>query len=203
MATTAATLTTITPMTIMRTTIRPDGGASSIRPTTRTSARCTWCSRSSRASSARAMSIAIRAELMYPGHPDLPRHPHLQRVRDLARPDHDLLHGDAGDDRRLRQLVRAADDRRARHGVPAHEQHLVLAAAGLVRAAADLDLRRGRTGRQRRRRGLDACTRRCRPRAIPGRRSISPSCRCIWPAPRRSSAPSTSSPRSSTCARRA
>jgi cytochrome c oxidase subunit 1 len=47
-----------------------------------------------------AMSIAIRAELMYP-------------VRDLARPDHDLLHGDAGDDRRLRQLVRAADDRRA------------------------------------------------------------------------------------------
>ena len=33
------------------------------------------------------------------------------------------------------------------------------------------------------------------------RRSISPSCRCIWPAPRRSSAPSTSSPPSSTCAR--
>ena len=32
-------------------------------------------------------------------------------------------------DRRLRQLVRAADDRRAGHGVPAHEQHLLLAAA--------------------------------------------------------------------------
>src|SRR3981189_68945 len=37
--------------------------------------------------------------------------------------------------------------------------------------------------------------------AIPGRRSISPSCRCTWPAPHRSSAPSTSSPRSSTCGR--
>jgi len=44
---------------------------------------------------------------------------------------------------------------------------------------------------------------RCRVRATPDQRSISPSCRCIWPAPRRSLAPSTSSPRSSTCARRA
>ena len=35
-------------------------------------------------------------------------------------------------DRRLRQLVRAAHDRRAGHGVPAHEQHLVLAAALLA-----------------------------------------------------------------------
>ena len=52
MATTAAQLTTITTMTIMRTTIRPGGGASSIRPITRTSARCTWCSPSSRGSSA-------------------------------------------------------------------------------------------------------------------------------------------------------
>ena len=44
--------------------------------------------------------------------------------------------------------------------------------------------------------------RRCRRSpAIPGRRSISRSCRCISPAPPRSSAPSTSSPRSSTCAR--
>jgi cytochrome c oxidase subunit 2 len=46
-----------------------------------------------------------------------------------ARPDHGVLHGHAGHDRRLRQLVRAADDRRAGHGVPAHEQHLLLAAA--------------------------------------------------------------------------
>ena len=80
----------------------------------------------------------------------------VQRVHHRARPDHDLLHGHAGDDRRLRQLVRAADDRRAGHGVPAHEQHLVLAAAGLVRAAADLDVRRGRAGLARRRRRLDA-----------------------------------------------
>ena len=34
-------------------------------------------------------------------------------------------------------------DRRAGHGLPAHEQHLVLAAAGLVRAAAHLDVRGG------------------------------------------------------------
>ena len=40
-------------------------------------------------------------------------------------------------------------------------------------------------------------------RASPGRRWISPSCRSTSPAPRRSSARSTSSPRSSTCARRA
>ena len=37
-------------------------------------------------------------------------------------------------DRRLRQLVRAADDRRARHGVPAAEQHQLLAAAAGVPA---------------------------------------------------------------------
>ncbi len=86
-----------------------------------------------------ALSIAIRIELMYPGVQIFHERAYLQRVRDRARPDHDLLHGDAGDDRRLRQLVRAADDRRARHGVPAHEQHLVLAAAGVLRAAADLD----------------------------------------------------------------
>ena len=36
-------------------------------------------------------------------------------------------------DRRLRQLVRAADDRRAGHGVPAPEQHQLLAAAAGVR----------------------------------------------------------------------
>ena len=42
-----------------------------------------------------------------------------------------------GADRRLRQLVRAADDRRARHGVPAHEQHQLLAAAAGLHPAAD------------------------------------------------------------------
>ena len=59
----------------------------------------------------------------------------------------------------------------------------------------------GEPGTQRRRHRLDASMRRCRPMAIPARRWISSSCRSISPAPRRSSAPSTSSPRSSTCAR--
>ncbi len=50
---------------------------------------------------------------------------------------------------------------------------------------------------------LDDLSRRCRPRAIRDRRWTSRSSRCTSPAHRRSSAPSTSSPRSSTCARRA
>ena len=53
-----------------------------------------------------------------------------------------VFHGDAGDDRRLRtgscRLPSAPG-----HGVPAHEQHLVLAAAGRVRAAGHVDVRRG------------------------------------------------------------
>ena len=98
----------------------------------------------------------------------LRQRPHVQRVRHRPRPHHGVLHGDAGHDRRLRQLVRAADDRRAGHGLPAHEQHLVLAAAGLLRAAADLAVRR---------RARPACTasapagrsmRRCRPSGHPG-----------------------------------
>ena len=60
--------------------------------------------------------------------------------------------------------------------------------------------------------GPPACTasapagrsmRRCRPAAIRARPWTSPSCRCTSPARPRSSAPSTSSPPSSTCARRA
>ncbi len=46
-------------------------------------------------------------------------------------------------------------DRRAGHGVPAHEQHLVLAAAGRLHPAADLDVRRRSAGHERRRRRLD------------------------------------------------
>ena len=90
------------------------------------------------------LSMMMRAELMYPGTADLQRPAHLQRFRHRPRPDHDLLHDHAGDDRRLRQLAGAADDRRAGHGVPAHEQHLVLAAAVLLRAADPLDVRRRR-----------------------------------------------------------
>ena len=114
------------------------------------------------------LSIAIRMELQNPGMQIFPQLARVQRVRHRARPDHDLLHGHAGDDRRLRQLDRAADDRRAGHGVPAHEQHLVLAAAGLVRAAADLAVRRRRAGRERRRRPAGRSMRRSRPAAIPG-----------------------------------
>ena len=88
-------------------------------------------------------------------HADLRRSARLQRLRHRPRPDHGVLHDHAGDDRRLRQLVRAADDRRARHGVPAHEQHLVLAAAVLLRAAGPVDVRGRRFRRHRRRRRLD------------------------------------------------
>ena len=58
--------------------------------------------------------------------------------------DHGVLHGHAGDDRRLRQLDRAADDRRARHGLPADEQHQLLAARPRLPPAAGLDLCLGR-----------------------------------------------------------
>jgi hypothetical protein len=47
----------------------------------------------------------------------------LQRGALGARHHHGVLPRYAGADRRLRQLFCAADDRRARHGVPAHEQH--------------------------------------------------------------------------------
>ena len=132
---------------------------------------------------------------------DLPRRAHVQRVHHRARPDHDLLHGHAGDDRRFRQLVRAADDRRAGHGVPAHEQHLVLAAAGLLHPAADLDVRGGRAGRARRRRRLDdLCAAVDLGPSRPGGRLRHPVAASSRARPR-SSARSTSSPRSSTCAR--
>jgi len=71
----------------------------------------------------------------------LPRRPHVQRLHHRAWPDHDLLHGHAGDDRRVRELDDTADDRGARHGVSAHEQHLVLAAAGILLAADHLPVR--------------------------------------------------------------
>ena len=60
---------------------------------------------------------------------------HLQRLRHRPRPDHGVLHDHARHDRRLRQLAGAADDRRAGHGVPAHEQHFLLAAAVLLRCS--------------------------------------------------------------------
>ena len=125
----------------------------------------------------------------------------LQRLRHRPRPHHGVLHGDAGADRRLRQLVRAADDRRAGHGVPAHEQHLVLAHRRRLRLLVVLALRRGRAGLARLRRRLDGLPAALDRRATRARRSTSASWRCTSPARPRSSARSTSSPRSSTCAR--
>ena len=101
------------------------------------------------------MSILIRAELMYPGLQIFQETHYLRRRRHGTRLDHDLLHGHAGDDRRLRQLDDSADDRRAGHGVSAHEQYFVLAPAGVVRAVYDLVVLRGRARCQRRRNRLD------------------------------------------------
>ncbi len=163
-----------------------------------------------------AISGVMRAELAEPGMQFLrqvvldlcgetgirPGAAHVERADHRARPDHGLLHGHAGDDRRLRQLVRAADDRRAGHGLPADEQHLVLADRGGLRLADDLDLR-ARRYRASARAPAGRSTRRSRPRARRVRRSTSRSSRCTLPVPPRSWARSTSSPRSSTCARRA
>ena len=116
----------------------------------------------------------------------LSRRAHVQRVHDRARPDHDLLHGHARDDRWVRQLDGAVDDRGAGHGVPAHEQHLLLAAAGVLYAAGHLAVRGGRARRTGRRRGMDdlravvdhgtsGARRRFRhPRAAPGGRLVDP-----------------------------
>ena len=93
-----------------------------------------------------------------------PRAPHARAARDAERdvPDEELVqrgHDDARHDddlprrrpdpRRLRQLPRAADDRRARHGVPAPERALVLALpARRHRPLAEL-VREGRRGARR------------------------------------------------------
>ena len=129
----------------------------------------------------------------------VPRPDHLQPALHAARHDDDL-HGRRADRRRLRELPRAAHDRRPRHGVPA-PQHAVVVAAR--RSAAWCSTRviffDAADGR------LDVATRRCRsstflPRARD--RRVDPR-RCTWSGSPRSSARSTSSPRSTTCARRA
>jgi cytochrome c oxidase subunit II len=96
---------------------------------------------------------------------DRRRQADVQRVHHRARADHDLLHGHAGADRRLRQLDGADHDRRAGHGVPAHEQHLLLAAAAGLHPAAPVDVHARPDRRLGRRRRLDASIRRCRPRS--------------------------------------
>ena len=101
-----------------------------------------------------ALSIAIRANLMYPGSP-LFHDPHDYYVVATA---HGLimiffmvmpaLIGGFGNWMSL-------CDRRAGHGVSAHEQHFVLAVAGVHHTAADLDVRRRRARHERRRNRVD------------------------------------------------
>ncbi len=147
-------------------------------------------------------SIIMRINLMHPGDPLFHNDHQLYNVIITA---HGLIMVFfvvmPAHDRRLRQLVRAADDRRAGHGLPAHEQHQLLAADPGRPAAARLD--RGRRSGRRRHRLDDLSAAVGEDRASRARPSTWRSSRCISPAPPRSWARSTSSPRSSTCARRA
>ena len=149
------------------------------------------------------LSVAMRMELQEPGLQYLLQPAGLQRLRDRPRPHHGVLHGDAHADRRLRQLVHPAHDRRAGHGLPADEQHLVLAHRFRLLPDALLALRRRRSGLARLRRRLDGLSAALGRPAIPAPRSTSASWPCTLPVRPRSSARSTSSPRSSTCALRA
>ncbi len=72
------------------------------------------------------LALAIRAELFQPG-PAVRQPAAVQPADDDARPDHGLRRDHAGV-RRLRELDGPAADRRARHGVRAHEQPELLAA---------------------------------------------------------------------------
>ncbi len=70
-------------------------------------------------------SVYMRLELMQPGvqyfngADGTPDGHFWNTIVTGAWPDHGVLRGHAGPDRRLWQLVRAVDDRSARHGVPA------------------------------------------------------------------------------------
>jgi hypothetical protein len=105
-----------------------------------------------------------------------------KRAGHRPRPDHGLLHGHAGDDRRLRQLVRAADDRRAGHGLPAHEQHQLLAAVppSCCCSARPCSSAAPATAPA----AAGPSIRRSRPPARPARRWTWRSSRCTSPAPR-------------------
>ena len=81
-----------------------------------------------------AMSVAIRAQLMHP-HGDVFGFGDNHQLYNVFVTGHALVMVFftvmPGHLRRFRQLARAAHDRRAGHGLPAHEQHQLLAAAGL------------------------------------------------------------------------
>ena len=88
-------------------------------------------------------SMWMRAELMHPGVStmtlaDGSPNGHLWNVVVTAHGLIMVFFVSCRVDRRVRQLVRADDDRRARHGVPTHEQHQLLAAGSGVPAAAGL-----------------------------------------------------------------
>ena len=111
------------------------------------------------------LAMLMRWQLGFPGKPHAGRHAaprnHGLRRRDAprvlqlaghdARHVHDVLRHHAAAGRRVRELPDSAQDRRARHGVPAHQHGVVLdGGAGRLAHARRL-LRR----RRQRRRGLD------------------------------------------------
>ena len=165
-------------------------------PTTRTSARSICASRWSAAWSAASCPRSCARSSTSRATPSSP----TGRSGTRSSPSHGLLmiffSVMPATVRRLRQLVRAADDRRARHGVPAAEQHQLLAAAAGVPA----DHHRPVPGRVGHRLDAVSAARRTRPTS-PASAWTARCSRCIWPASARCSAPSTSSPPSSTCAR--
>jgi hypothetical protein len=102
----------------------------------------------------------------------------------------------------FRQLVRTDHDRRAGHGLSAHEQYQLLADRSGIPASARLGLR-ARAAPALAPAPAGPFMPRSRRPARPVRRWTWRSCRSTWPAQARSWARSTSSPPSSTCARRA
>ncbi len=139
-------------------------------------------------------ALMIRLQLGAPGK-------HADLTADLQPAVHDARHHDdlpvrRADDGGARQLLRAADDRRARHGLPAPERALLLAAARRRSRVLRLDLLEPAGS------GLDEL------RAAVGHRPTRPAADrtrgSSWstsPASPRFSARSTSTRRSPTCAR--
>ena len=118
-----------------------------------------------------------------------------------ARDDHDLLRRHAAARRLLRELPHPAHDRRPRHGVPAAEHAVVLGR----RARGHHHARQLLRARRRRRRRLDllrAAVRHAEYTGVTGARTCGASASSSSASPP-SWARSTTSPPSSTCARRA
>ena len=87
-------------------------------------------------------SLIMRLELQDPGLQFVTDGQQWKRLYHRARPDHGLLRGDAGAYRRLRQLVRAVDDRGPGHGLSQDEQHFILAARPGLPSSRRLCVRR-------------------------------------------------------------